>query len=521
MNSLPQLPSNRTARRTPSRGAQHRRTDSQDLRVAGTAEVGTILALILRRRWPILLTFLGVFGSAVGYTFFKPPLYEAEMRIRLSGQPETAGTPNHDSGVAEVEILKSRSVLEELARKTGMGAKGVETLENDIKATGLTGTNLIQVKYRDRSAENSARILNLLGEIYLSKQKQLNQHPATATLYTAKLQEVEAQWAAAQEELDLLRQESSTPMLLEQRQSAVRRGSDLESGLEEVRSQIAEARDKLAAIQAQLAQQPSAIESNRRTAASTGLVEGLKSQLLQLEVQRTDLLSKYDPSNRNVKQLEKQIATVKEMLEREQSFRVVERTESLNPLHQSLSAEKLRLESSLAGLRAREVALTGAASRVRGASAQMEEFSIRLEELTRKAKIAEDTYLLFLKKEQEAQAADLAAGISGMQASILEAAAVPLAPVSNHRSFVLALGFLAACFFAAAASLITEYVVYALPHAIAAARIVQSAPIRVPLAGPGDAAAFHRKRLDPTNLSSLPVPLHQEVISTTESEPVQ
>ena len=176
------------------------------------------------------------------------------------------------------------------------------------------------------------------------------------------------------------------------------------------------------------------------------------------------------------------------------------------------------MEANLAGLRARDTALSAAAGRLKGKSEQLEGFAVRLEDLSRKAKLAEDTYMLFLKKEQEAQAADLAGGIGGMRASILEAAAIPMSPTRNHRSFVLALGFLAACFFAAAISIVIEYVKFAAPHAIAAARIVQSAPIRVPLAGPGDAAAFYRKRLDSPMVASrtlaMPTDVQPEVIES-------
>ncbi len=493
-----------------NKAPQRRASDYAEMRVSGTAELGAVIALVLRQKWPMLIMFLLVFGSAVAYTIFKPPVYEAEMRIRLSGQGE-ATTANLDVAAGEVEILKSHSLLEELARKTGKGAKAVEEFDDAIKASPLTGTNLIQVKYRNGDAVESARVLNTLGELYVAKQKQLSQRPATAALYAGKLKQVESEWAAAQEELESLRKEASTPMLAEQRQSTVRRGSDLDSGIEEVRSQISENRDRLAAIQTQLAAQPAAVESGRRTAASSGLVDGLKTQLMQLETQRSEMLTKYDPSYRSVKQTEKQIATVREALDREQNFRVVERSESLNPLHQSLAAEKLRLEANLAGLRARDVALSAAAGRVKGKSEQLEGFAVRLEDLSRKAKLAEDTYMLFLKKEQEAQAADLAGGIGGMRASILEAAAIPMSPTRNHRSFVLALGFLAACFFAAAISIVIEYARFAAPHAIAAARIVQSAPIRVPLAGPGDAAAFYRKRLESPMVATRSLTLRADV----------
>ena len=88
-----------------NKAPQRRASDYAEMRVSGTAELGSVIALVLRQKWPMLITFLLVFGSAVAYTIFKPPVYEAEMRIRLSGQGE-ATTTNLDVAAGEVEILK-------------------------------------------------------------------------------------------------------------------------------------------------------------------------------------------------------------------------------------------------------------------------------------------------------------------------------------------------------------------------------------------------------------------------------
>lgn len=486
--------------RSPQPTSVRRSSDIAESRVPGTSELGTILALIVRQKWPILITFMLIMGATVGYTLFKPPVYESTLRLRLSGNSEQ-DLKNIEWNVAEVELLKSRGVLEQVARESGLVPKGasprdaakiMEALEEGAKATALTGTNLIELRYKDRDAKQAAKILNLWAATYMKKHDQLNQRPETAQLYEERRKQAENHWRQSREEVDALRAESQTPMIAEQRQTVARRRADLEAGLEEVRVQLSESRERLEAVKAQLNSQPAAVESAKRVASSSGLADTLKSQLLSLETQRAELLTRYDPSYRSVKQIDQQIASARQALEKEQVQRVVERTESLNPMHQSLIADKLKLEASLAGLKARFSGLQSAVERIESKTFRIDDYSQKIEEAERRAKLAEDEYQLFLKRQQEAEATDLSNKVAGIRAMVLEPAVEPIAPVRNHRGFVLALGLLAACFCSAAVSIAVDYLRLAIPHAINAARIVQSAPVRVPLATPAHAIAVRR-----------------------------
>jgi polysaccharide biosynthesis transport protein len=507
--------------------ASRRSSDFAQFRVPGTAQMGTVLALIMRQRWPIVLTFLAVMSVTLAYTFLKPPAYEASLRIRLSGQNDQQPSAV-DYATAEVEILKGRTLAEQLARQAGLlpanadakqAAKVIEAFDERLKVVSLTGTNLIDVKYRDAKPQDASRILNLFGNLYLQKHEQVHERPATAGLFQDKLKQAEAELNAAREELNLFREASATPLLNEQRQASVRREAELQAAIEQTRGELSETKDRLDAVAAQLATQPAQIESARRNAASGSLADSLKAQLVQLQNQRAELVTKYDSSYKLVKQIDTQIATTRDALAKEQSFRVVERTEGLNPLHQSLAAEKLRLEATLAGVRARHSTLQNAFDKMHGKSAQLEEFAAQADELERKVKLAEETYTVFLKRSQEAEVTDLASRSAGLRASILEPAATPLAPVKNHRSFILALGFLVACFLAASVSVTVEYLGMAMPHAVAAARIVQASQIKIPLASPADAVALNRHRAEiaqPRVMKRIGIPV--EPIPAEEKE---
>jgi len=84
----------------------------------------------------------------------------------------------------------------------------------------------------------------------------------------------------------------------------------------------------------------------------------LKSTLLDLELKRTDLLTKFDPSYRLVQEVETQIAQTREasMRRRKRHFR--DETKDLDPTYEALRAELAKSKTELAALEARAAGTT-------------------------------------------------------------------------------------------------------------------------------------------------------------------
>jgi uncharacterized protein involved in exopolysaccharide biosynthesis len=193
------------------------------------------------------------------------------------------------------------------------------------------------------------------------------------------------------------------------------------------------------------------------------LIERLKAQLLDLENKRTELLTKYDPSYRLVKEIDQQIAQTKIALQGERTPQVVDQTNAPNPLRQSIEAQLLTAESLLGGLKARRATLQREFAEFRGRQNRLEGVTGEHDELQRRAKLAEDNLLLYEKKREESRLAEALDLRRILNVSVVEKAAAPLEPASRHRSVILLIGFLIAAFAALGSAFVVEYFAFQEP----------------------------------------------------------
>jgi len=151
----------------------------------------------------LLATFGFLSLLALLYAFALPPKYEAETKILVrqgrvdpvvsptANVPLTIQQPLTEEELnSEVEILLSDDVLRQMATASGlvrrttfsllplfqgfddpearMGA-AVRDLKSSLKVIPLRKTNVIQVSYRRRNAEQAAQVLRALNAAYIGK----------------------------------------------------------------------------------------------------------------------------------------------------------------------------------------------------------------------------------------------------------------------------------------------------------------------------------------------------------------
>jgi uncharacterized protein involved in exopolysaccharide biosynthesis len=175
--------------------------------------------------------------------------------------------------------------------------------------------------------------------------------------------------------------------------------------------------------------------------------------MVELQNRRTQLLTKFRPEDRLVREVDEQIRTTRQALAKAESQTSIEQATDLNPLRQSLENEysKVRLEQS--GAQARRDTLAAQLHQYEGSLQKLEGDTTRHDDLQRQKKEAEENYQLYAKKREEARIADELDRQKITNVSIAEAPAAPRLPSSPNRPLNLVLGV----FVAAALSLGTVF----------------------------------------------------------------
>lgn len=440
----------------------------------------TILALVLKRKWLVLGLFTVLLAPVIVFTLSAPKKYEAEVKlilrknraeVAIGGTAPAPAALGEGEVAAEIELLKGRELYEQVVRTArlakGKGAlaqaEAVGEMDANLKIQQIGKTNIISLRSTWPAAEMAAKVPNLLADLYLKKHVEVHGNSGAASFFNERTAFYQRQLEEAQKALTHFRQTGDVSLINEQKQAYLRRASDLKAALEEADSQARDGEVRLRLLAKQRGAQPLQVETGSRTVRTSALAERLKGTLIDLQTKRAELLTKYDPQYRLIKEVDQQLADTRGALDRESQPQVADTSQAPNPLRQSLEADSLRLENQVAGLRARREALAGDLSEYRARQSRLEELTGNHNDLERSVKIAEENFLLYQRKLEEARLGDDLDKRQILNVSVLERAAVPVLPAPQHRAYLLLFGFFAAGFGALGGAFITDYLERNLP----------------------------------------------------------
>jgi uncharacterized protein involved in exopolysaccharide biosynthesis len=181
-----------------------------------------------------------------------------------------------------------------------------------------------------------------------------------------------------------------------------------------------------------------------RTLDNPQLMEKLKSTLLELELKRSELLTKFEPSYRPVQEVEQQIAHTRDAIAAAEKAPLRDETTDTDPTYEALRAELAKSNTDLAALQTRETATASMVRSYRANSQRLDQQEVLQEDMLRSAKANEENYLLYLRKQEEARISDALDRQRISNVLVAEAASVPFKPQRYRLVFVMIGGLFAA-----------------------------------------------------------------------------
>lgn len=436
------------------------------------------LGILQDHKWVFCLAFFMMLAAVIAIALFSPPKYEAEMKLYMSRSrvdiPVTGERNVTDSAsggfsdseiTAEMELIRSRELLEKtvlecgLVRLDGVSpqergnrlARAVQKLERALRVAPIRKTSLISVKYTAGDQQEAASVLNTLANLYLDKHTAVHRNPDTSAFFSAQAKRYQAELSQAQRQLEDFAMRRNTHLLEAEKQAKLTRITELDRLLKENEAQIRDSEQRIQLLRKQQDALPATISTQSRMARNEPLMDKLKSLLMELEHKKTELLTKYDPSYRLVVEIDKQIRDTSAAIEREQKATVVERTEGLNTIRQSVEGDLLRTEALVEGARARQSGIAKVLKQAQARQNELSQITAEHNDLQRQVKLAEENYLLYKKKQEESRIADAMDRQRILNVSILEKAVPPALPVDSHLLFLFVMGLVVASFTGAGA----------------------------------------------------------------------
>jgi uncharacterized protein involved in exopolysaccharide biosynthesis len=446
------------------------------------------MAMVLFRQRTVFLVVFGfVFVVAIIYAFAGAS-YRAHLRVlvrRGRSDPPVTGQQNappdfsrvevtEEELNSEVELLKDNDVLRRVAEANNLAAhdwlrwlrpheqaaarveRAAKRLGSRLNVESIKKTNLIAVSYDAADPQLAAQVLQSLSGVYLEKHMQVHRPAGQFHFFDQQTAESRQQLEEAKRKLLTFTRNRGVVVAAQQRDLLLQR-LDAAAGIYgQTQLQMTETEHRIRELELEMEKLPQRATTQVRTADNPELLRALKAGLLDLQLKKIQLLTKFEPSHRFVQEVEQQIRQAESAIASESSNPVRDETTDKDADYEWAKAEAEKALVDMKGLQARKITAGAQLTQYRGQARQLGEDAITQDDLTSSEKAAEENYLLYVKKREEARMGDALDADGIVNVAIAEQPAAPALPVWPAAAVVL-VGFVAAVTSGAGAAFGVDY----------------------------------------------------------------
>jgi len=156
-----------------------------------TSSPQRILQTLRRRVWIIVLVAVVITGSALGFSLYQTPTYEASAKI-LVGQKSTGDTNlgGDVAGLQDVTLTVAKAartvpVAQAVVERLGLPEGSAREVLNNMSAEPDPGTMFVNLSYESPDPKRAQLIANAIGEVLSEKVSEvsLGANAITATVW--------------------------------------------------------------------------------------------------------------------------------------------------------------------------------------------------------------------------------------------------------------------------------------------------------------------------------------------------
>jgi uncharacterized protein involved in exopolysaccharide biosynthesis len=433
------------------------------------------LAMMLFRQRRVFVCISALVIAATIFYAFAGARYQAHMKILVRpGRADAPVSAQENAPIdlthlaiteedlnSEVELLRDDEVLRKVVEENGLAGRdwlhflrlgegrdqrverAARRLAKRLDVELVKKTNLITIRYASGDPQLAAKVLQSLANAYLQKHTVVHRPPGEFHFFEQQIADSRRQLEAAKNALLEFTSLHSVVRADQQRDLALQKLSEVDASYRQTRIDLAETQQRVWELQARMTAMPERTTTQVHTADNPELLRALKSSLLDLKLKRTELLTKFEPNHRLVQQIDQQIAQAESAIAAENASPVRDETTDKNAHYEWATSELERAQVQLRALQARAAATAAQEAAYRSGAQQLGEDAITQEDLENTEKAAEDSYLLYVKKQEEARMADALDQRGIVNVAIAQEPVAPALPAYSTWT-VLAIGFFGA-----------------------------------------------------------------------------
>jgi len=392
-----------------------------------------LLAVLFRQRRLALFSFMATFLAVLGYGLLAPS-YQAHMNVlvrrgRVDPLVTPAPTPSpmfqrdeitDEELNSQVELLRDDEILRTVVQATAPAgspwyerylggseevrlARSVRRMARRLTVVPIRKTNIIQVDYSSSDPAQAAAVLHSLAHAYLERQQRVRRPSGEYEFFDQQVTQSRRGLLDAEFRLMDFSSDQGVVSAAQERDMALQKLSDAEANDRQTQVTIVETRRRIRDLESKLKSLPERTLTVIRNSDNPQLTEKMKSKLLELQLKRTELLTKFQPSYRLVQEIDQQIAETRASILGEEHSPLRDETTNQEPNHEWAKSELIKAQVELGTLEAHGQAVRIQVTGYREVAQRLGGNALRQGELLAELKVAEEKYLLYVNKREEAR----------------------------------------------------------------------------------------------------------------------
>jgi uncharacterized protein involved in exopolysaccharide biosynthesis len=410
------------------------------------------LHVIFKRKKQILLFFAITVCTVVIGTFVTRPVYEAKAQILMKMGRENLYIPpggtskvinfNRDNQInSEIELLKSRSLAENVIKSLGSeniykNIKYIDAVlkfQKSLSVEGIKKSDVIAVSFKHKDPEMAAKIVNTLANAYLEEHLLVHKNPQSYNFFEDQSQVLKTKLEQSEAALETFKKQNRVTALDEQQKLLLKHIADLNAELNQTLGREAETKNRILQTRQQLDKTPETIAQGKEVDHNPYLISNLEARLVELQLKEKQLLIKYTPQSRLVKNVKEEIQMVQERLAQNEEKQYGKTRVGLNTTYQRLQEELFRNQAESKALAAKRKIQYNQLKDYQGKLGQLNQMEVKLNQLEQSVDVDRQNYRLYLAKFEESRISDAMDNKKMANVSLMQSALTPLKPVSPKK----------------------------------------------------------------------------------------
>lgn len=316
-------------------------------------------------------------------------------------------------------------------------------VERHLSSSVIKRSNVIEISFSSHDAKWSHDFLQNLIDKYLEFHSSMSHDPQAEQFFERQAKLLQGRLRAAEDQLRGYQVQTGISNPDEQKKALITRIAELQNDAAKMASDLAAAQRRVTVLHGEINTIPKRIGKETKVVQNLALQQ-LKPQVLQLETERADLLTRYQPDSERIKEIDARLAAAHKILDRENHTEIQEQATDLNPVWVQADTELQQASAEAASLQANQTATAEQIGKARQQIDQLLNASVENDRLQRIVDAEKQAYMSYLRRSEEARAAGALNRSKILNVSVAEPPSRPTTPFYPIMPLNLGVGVLLA-----------------------------------------------------------------------------